>query len=203
MSTEEPNVPPPPGAQRLDGWEIHEGKTFRYFEGKNRGDAAEVKIGGSRTLTGRSRTSSYTSTHTKASTSPQPRNSSTTCWPPRTRFGSLPALRSRAAESAARRKAAVGVCLLCSATSRSTTHDAKPPRDMLSRSVIAPIALNCRSSRARSHRDCVPGCSRVPRLVWLGFRQVFRPHCGHRFGTPLSGSGRFVLSPPGTVAMDA
>jgi hypothetical protein len=36
----------PPGAERRDGWETHDGKTFRYFEGNTRGDAAEVKIGG-------------------------------------------------------------------------------------------------------------------------------------------------------------
>ncbi|MBY0286752.1 MAG: hypothetical protein K2X52_06350 [Mycobacteriaceae bacterium] len=46
MATDEPDVPLPHGAQRVDPWETSEGTTFRYFESDTRGDTAEVKVGG-------------------------------------------------------------------------------------------------------------------------------------------------------------
>lgn len=46
MASEHPNVVRPLIAYRVDSWETHEGKTFRYFESKPRGEAAQVRIGG-------------------------------------------------------------------------------------------------------------------------------------------------------------
>lgn len=46
MSSEAPNVGRPLIADRVDPWETHEGKTFRYFQSTPRGEAAQVRIGG-------------------------------------------------------------------------------------------------------------------------------------------------------------
>lgn len=46
MPNDEPDLAPPDGVERLDGWEFVGDKFIRYFEGATRGEASAVKISG-------------------------------------------------------------------------------------------------------------------------------------------------------------